>query len=137
MGGPWRCFDGKELTMAAWDRPLVGRQDFKGQVWCCGRTDEASLLSEIVGWMVGCHNAEAACREVEDLKRRGFITTRRHIAPAGEWDAYALTEAGFDRLAQIGYGDMHDAAVMSHRWYAANAAGFLATRAPQAQESAS
>lgn len=105
-------------TDRPWDRHLVGKQAFKGQVWLCGRTDEASMLSEVVGWAVGCDNEEAHRCEVAALKDCGYITTRRHRAPIGEWDAYALTAAGFDRLAKIGYGEMHDNAVRAHQWYA-------------------
>ena len=101
------------------DRPLIGHQPFVQQVWCCGRSDLAALLSEIAGWAVGCENEKVHAREVADLKRRGLITTRRHIAPIGEWDSYALTNAGFDLLAKIGYGDMHDRAVHAHKFYRA------------------
>lgn len=102
-------------------RQMIGKQPFRGQVWCCGRSDEAHILSEIVGWAVGCKNERDKAAEVADLQARGFLTTRRHIAPAGEWDAYALTDKGFDRLAAIGYGDMYDQALRLHLFYAAQA----------------
>lgn len=105
-------------TTDPWSRDFIGDQPFKHQVWCCGRTDEAGLLSEIVGWAVGCQSQEEKEVEVADLQRRGYLRKRAHVAPMGTWEAWALTAAGFDRLAQIGYGDMHDSAVRRHRWYA-------------------
>lgn len=102
-------------------RKPIGRQPLKGQSWLLGRWDEAALLSEIVGWMVGCANEVEHQAGVDDLRRRGLITIRRHVAPVGEWDAYALTDAGFDRLASIGYGALHDDALRAHRWYRDNA----------------
>lgn len=110
--------DDASKTTAPWERPFIGRQPFKEQVWCCGRRDEAGLLSEIAGWAVGCQNEAEAMQEVNDLQSRGYLRRRLHVAPAGTWEAYALTAEGFDRLAQIGYGDMHDRAVRQHRWYA-------------------
>lgn len=102
-----------------WDRPLIGPQLFKHQVWCCGRSDEASLLRQVVGWAVDSQNARDHARELQDLIARGLITTRTHRTPFNdEWEAYALTAAGFDRLAEIGARDDHDAAVQAHRFYA-------------------
>ena len=108
----------KTDTTKPWERPLIGARPFERQVWLCGRSDEAAMLSEIVGWAVGCDNEKRHTDEVAALKRRGYITVRRHRSLMGEWDAYALTASGFDRLAQIGYGDLHDSAVRRHRWYA-------------------
>lgn len=101
-----------------WDREFISKQPFVKQTWCCDRSDEAALLSEIVGWSVDCENEKRYDKEVSYFKTNNFITIRRHKAPAGEWDAYALTDAGFERLKETGYGDLYDTAIKRHRWYA-------------------
>lgn len=98
----------------------IGPQKFVKQYWLCGRTDEAMLLSTIVGV---AHGSGVACenkKEIEELLKSRFITTRLHVAPLipDTWLSYALTPSGFQRLAKIGHGDMHDAAVRRHKWYA-------------------
>lgn len=115
-------------------RPLIGKQPFRHQVWLCGRWDEAELLSVIVGWAVGSFSAVEHAAGVADLERRGLISTRRHAAPAGEWDCYRLTNAGFVRLAEIGYGNLHDRAVRVHRWYARQ--GCMGRPDPDARDAA-
>lgn len=118
-------------------RKMLGKQPFRNQTWLLGRWDEAALLSEIVGWSVGCQNEVERQSAVNNLRARRLITTRRHVAPAGEWEAYALTDAGFDRLADIGYGTMHDDALRAHRWYLTNCTKVAASRSEPSPSPAS
>lgn len=104
-----------------WDIPEpIGKQKFTGQVWLCGRTDEAALLTDIVGTMYGSPNDHQYAQEIAALKAQGLITWRNHLFPDGTHvPAYRLTTRGFETLARIGYGNMHDSAVRQHRFYEA------------------
>jgi len=82
-------------------------------------TDMAGFLRDIVGWQVGCENAERYWAAVNEAKRWGWIGERVHHYPNPDWEptpAYCLTEAGFEQLAKIG-GDVAGARA-AHAWYA-------------------
>lgn len=102
-------------------RELIGEQPFTRQVWICGKYDMAGLLAGIGGWAVGCQYDEEHRDAVAEMKRDGYITYRTHRAPAGEWQAYALTDKGFELLRRIGYGTMYDDAVRREEFYRINA----------------
>lgn len=87
-------------------RRLIGFQPYRGQFWICNRSDEAVTLSSVAGWRPGGPMAADHAAEIAELERRGLVTV-------GE--RYALTDAGFARLAEIGWGLMHDRALAHHK----------------------
>lgn len=73
------------------------------QFWV-GSTNVHFLLREIGGWFVDCPNAREAYAAIEFVKERGWVTTRKHYAPAFPEGAlaYELTDKG---LEQVGKND--------------------------------
>lgn len=97
------------------------------QVWLCGRSDEARVLSSVVGWACGSQIAVEHAEELRELRCRGHITTREHLLADGDgWVSYALTPSGFSRLKQIGGDELHANARKAHAWYRRNRAVVLA-----------
>lgn len=84
-------------------RKPIGFQPYPGRVTLCGRDDEASVLSAAGRWLVGSHMAADFAQEIAELEWRGLITERGRY--------YNLTPAGYNRLAAIGWGLMHDEAL--------------------------
>jgi hypothetical protein len=86
-------------------RGRIGFQPYRGQFWICDRSDEAVTLSSVAGWRPGGPMAADHTAEIAELERRGLVATG---------DRYTLTDAGFDRLKEIGWGLMHDRALTHH-----------------------
>jgi hypothetical protein len=96
---------GAHLKKKSIRREPIGFQPYRGQFWICNRSDEAVTLSSIAGWRPGSFMALDHTEEIAELERRGLVTVGKR---------YALTDAGFARLAEIGWALMHDETLEVH-----------------------
>lgn len=83
----------------------IGFQPYRGTVWICNRSSEADLLANVGRWKPGTFLALDYAEEISEMSHRGLLTVGKR---------YALTKEGFDRLAEIGWGFMHDQALEMH-----------------------
>lgn len=80
--------------------------------------NEGYFLGTISGWAVGCYCEQENKEAVAYLKQRGFVRERFHKTPTGDkWLAYALTDAGFSRLTEIGRSYEIDRAEEHRKFY--------------------
>jgi hypothetical protein len=84
-------------------RKQIGFQPYRRKVWIYDRDDEADMLASVGRWAIGSEMAAEHSVAINDLEVRGLIKRRG--------SRFALTLAGFDRLAGIGWGLMHDEAL--------------------------
>lgn len=106
------------LEIESLRKQLRERGNRMAQFWI-GKTDFNYLLTEVGGWHVGCQNDREDREAVRYGIQHGLIGTRRHYAEA--WpdgvDAYELTDAGLDYVAQRCGLKAFDTAKRVREWY--------------------
>ena len=105
------------------------RTGYVRQRWV-GAIDVHGMLGEIGSWHVGCKNEEWSGGAVGFAVDQGWVTTRKHYAPAipDGVDAYELTDQGIE-VYRWAYGSHAAArAEASREWYRRSAAAWLKTQ---------
>lgn len=79
---------------------------------------EHFVLSDCIGWAVGCLYEWENQKTIKLCKERGYLTERTHRCPNGDhWQAYALTKSGFERLRYLSEVSFKQTK-QTHQWYA-------------------
>jgi hypothetical protein len=83
-------------------------------------SERAILLARVVGFAVGSAAAEEHAGLISEFERLGFVTRRKHYSKVGSWEAYALTDSGFDHLERIASRNLTQRCLRAHIFYLRN-----------------